>query len=182
MRAALALALVSLTGAWAAGARADAIRPAPTDCPTGTLPRSSHAGPHCELAPPCAEGECGDDMACIEVGVCIREVECGGLRPPSAPPCSERHTAGQCDATGACPDGATCVRHPMCRPRVLATTPHIAPPALVPSTPPPEPTPAPAAPAPAPEPAGGCSVSSGASVSPMILAAALALFLRRARR
>lgn len=179
IRAALVLALV----ASATTASADAIRPAPTDCPTGTVPRSSHSGPHCELGPPCTADACGDGMACVEVGFCIREVECGGLREPSAPACTERHTAGQCDSTGACPTDATCVRHSVCRPPTLATTPHTAPPALVPPTPTtvaPE-TPAPA-PTPAAEPAGGCSARSGTSVSPVILFAGLALFLRRARR
>jgi hypothetical protein len=71
----------------ASEARADAIGPPPSNCPRGTTPRSSHAGPECVKDPPkdCPngwEGAYGGD--CI-LHPCTSNVDC----PADKPTCVE---------------------------------------------------------------------------------------------
>lgn len=177
-------------------ALADEVPPPPADCPYGTQPDASHAGPHCALATPCTSDSCPGGMACMSSDYCVLDVPCGGLHGRGEPPCTEAHVTGVCGAAGACSGGAHCVHHPVC---LYTSVPSAAAPSEpassepapsepAPSGPPPtasSPTPEPAAPSPAAEESGGCAVSRSASglasVNAAGLLVTLGILLRRRR-
>lgn len=153
----------------APSARADVVSMPPTDCPAGTLPATSHAGPHCSFAPPCSAADCGAGTTCTEVGFCVRDVPCGGLRAPDDRPCTEQHVGAACGALGHCADGETCVRHAACT--ATAAPPPASTPASTTTT----------APAPSTAEPSGCSAGGAANGAWAWIAAPIALLLVRRR-
>lgn len=101
----------------AAGVRADAVPPPPASCPPGSVPSTSHAGPHCRPAAECMlSATCAAGQACETIGLCIEEVPCGGRPLPiEAGVCTEPHVLGTCSATSACGAGR-CELHDVCVP------------------------------------------------------------------
>lgn len=95
-----------------ASARADAIDFPPDDCPRGSVPQASHAGPYCQPAVCASNSDCsGDPWArCAELGVCI-ESRTGYSR--SGPFTIDAVVAG-CDSERDCPAGSRCEIAPRC--------------------------------------------------------------------
>lgn len=102
-----------LLGLWPDAARADAVFPPPDTCPPGSVPSTSHAGPHCRPAAECVlSSMCGAGEACEAVGLCIEDVPCGGRLPPGdAGVCTEPHVVGTCSPSGACSVGSCELRN-----------------------------------------------------------------------
>lgn len=185
MRAALLMFTLIGGAAFALPAHADDIAPPPADCPYGTRPESSHAGPHCALLPSCEAEGCPAGMACLPTRFCVRDVPCGGLRMAreGAPPCTERHVLGTCEGDVACTGGATCEPHPICLYTSIpasAAAPHPSEPASPLEAAPPEGVRSETATA-GPE-SNGCHAAQTGSLFPMVmLGLAIALLRRRGR-
>lgn len=179
--AALVVFLFSAVALVLAGpARADDIGPPPAACPFGTVAEADHSGPHCERVAACTPAACPAAMTCAERSFCVREVDCGGLRP-AEDRCLREHVVGTCDEGRSCPEGARCVAHPTC---VFAAA---AAPATGTRSPGAAAEPASVtAPAQAtgasPEPAGGCSAGTRAPSFALALPALLLLLVASRRR
>lgn len=147
------LALLALTSV----ARADVVMPPMARCPAGTTPATSHAGPHCGLAPPCEAASCAAGERCAPVRLCVTSVHCGGWSVGD-PNCAEQHV------TDAEPCEGEWIEHPAC---------------IADAAPEPEPTP----PTTSPPAAGGCAhCSAGAGAGPSGVAFALVLLALALRR
>ncbi len=104
----LVLSWVLATMLWISAARADVIRPPPEQCPDGSRPTSTHAGPHCTPRD-CENGEpCDEGLECQRVPLCVVERRFVSRAGPSSTRVIE----------GACPDGSCaageCQQMPVC--------------------------------------------------------------------
>lgn len=93
-------------------AHADVVDPPPASCPTGSLPATSHTGPHC-VVDDCSLSSCSTGDTCEPVGLCLVQVPCGGRISPDAGPCLETHVVGLCSGEGTCSTG-TCSTRDVC--------------------------------------------------------------------
>jgi hypothetical protein len=97
-----------------AAGHADAVEGPPDNCPAGSDPATSHAGPHCRPRPSCmTDLTCDTGQACEEVRLCVVSVPCGGRGFPDSGPCFEPHVMGRCAADGSCAVG-TCLIQNAC--------------------------------------------------------------------
>lgn len=112
------LALVVLTSV----AHADVVMPPPASCPAGTTPATSHAGPHCGLAPPCDASSCAAGQRCAPVRLCVTSVHCGGWSVGD-PNCAERHVSAAEPCEGEWIEHPACVADAAPEPEPPATTP-----------------------------------------------------------
>jgi hypothetical protein len=78
-----ALSVAALAGPAARVVHADAVAPAPEQCPKGTVPWSDHGGPSCELAPP---EDCGPGYVGVIGGTCTLRL-CNGDAQCADTPC-----------------------------------------------------------------------------------------------
>lgn len=112
----LLVACVLVALAACSRARADAIKPAPEECPLGTEPRTDHAGPRCEPR------FCGRDVAASAAPVdCGEGARCRDALLRFAAPVEDRRpgspTVSAFEGDCACPR-ETCVRADVCVPDV----------------------------------------------------------------
>ncbi|MCB9594508.1 MAG: hypothetical protein H6719_17380 [Sandaracinaceae bacterium] len=176
-----AFALVLLVLVLPVPALADAVGPAPADCPSGAQGSTSHYGPNCAPDPCTSDADCAAahnrpaGRTCGDAALCVETV-------------THEHWRGNTTVVtshGPCGAGDTCERGECQRGRFCVGAPPT-PPAPPPAEPDPEP--APEAASPPVEPAatddGGCGVTRGPQPGlPALALAAVALaFARRRRR
>jgi hypothetical protein len=126
-RGSLFTAVALLLSLAAREARADAVPPAPKDCPWGTHGVTGHTGPGCApdncppgaygticVGGPCcvvsqcggdAESACGATERCEEVKICTRPRDTSGWGARRHP---VKEALAACDVGGVCPGGGTC--------------------------------------------------------------------------
>ena len=173
----LVVPLLVLAGpAWA-----DAIGPAPKDCPAGSEGTTSHCGPECQPLPCKSDKDCRNKKLCRATRLCIED----GQRPPCGRVPMElenkkypyRVVFGKCPPKKACSRG-TCVSAKHCM------TPSVAPPPPPKAKPPTAPAPNKATAGTPPKPSSSsCQVASpGGSVWILLLGLVLVSGRRGRRR
>jgi MYXO-CTERM domain-containing protein len=129
---ALALSSILVAVAWAAPARADAVPPAPKDCPAGTHGVTGHSGAGCvpDACPMGAYGAMCDDGPCCQVRPCPTApgAVCAGGSCEKSRLCVQpktrrgyaasrrevKHAVTECGNDGGCPEGSTCEALDVC--------------------------------------------------------------------
>jgi hypothetical protein len=114
-----------LLGVWlilvlatASPAAADVVGPPPDNCPNGSYPDSSHAGPTCWPTVCTSNNECTSGEVCVERALCIEPVQGWGRGGQF----TLDHAVTSCDGSGVCPPGASCMTNHRCMPRVATLT------------------------------------------------------------
>ena len=88
-------------------ARADAVGPAPEDCPAGSFGDSCHGGQFCRPSTCESDAACVGGETCQEVKVCVGGIQCGGgIETADDPPIPT--FAGLCKDDGTCDGEASC--------------------------------------------------------------------------
>ena len=97
-------------------AHADAVPPAPTDCPNGTVGATGHTGPYCAPASCTFDSDCREGATCREEALCLGTMSCGGHLPlvdDGFPMCTVETVHGLCESGRACASG-TCTTRRVC--------------------------------------------------------------------
>lgn len=84
--------------------RADAVAPAPEDCPPGTHGHTNHLGPHCRPSPCKSDADCSKGQSCKPHALCVTRRTHQSRRGDTTQVAAKE----SCTGGRTCPDPATC--------------------------------------------------------------------------
>lgn len=108
----MAAALVFVSLLAPVSVSADAVGPAPKDCPVGTEGESCHGGPFCDPDECTDDSKCKDGKKCQQLKYCVKQIDCAGGWGKG--PYYRNEVKGPCGANGACASGGTCTTLKVC--------------------------------------------------------------------